>query len=697
MRFFTSRDPSRQQFDPIREIGVERLEPRIVLDGASSLGAVSGSPWQNPLDPLDTNNDGVLAPNDVIEVLSLTNHRGAGKLADWSAPPTLHRYAHDVATVFADSNGDGFLSAVDALQIVNRLNKSDPAHNLTTLDTRDDFPDFVDAAIRSLDLRDGYDRVRTAFEVEGDVDFVQLIPKYDRLAITGFVDKVAGGLSIQILDGDLEVIKSSADLVPREGVLASGWSADIAEITLPVQAGAPYYLRVQAEDLVSLGNYAVSVVNFDAGWWVPMPDSEAEQDLHGDTPGSDATNLPLKSGIASVSSFLDQADDADVFRIDVPEGVLEVSAEKLGIAEAASRAMTVKLYAHDGSLLTTALSQQAEVLTQSLPPGTYFVSVSREGAVGVPTAEGEAAGRAWHYRLDVRHHRPRCGPQLDSELGDDLHADESGDAATEVEFDDRGVLCLSSFLDDAEDVDVFRFTAATNRMRVGAGSVGSPYDVKVRVVDELGVVLAPLTRPGLRSGPGSRVYSLQEGAAYYLLVESVQPTALQYVMRAKALPHFEEIELTPPERSPGRPTVACSPQPVALDPALHGNDAEVDEIGPDAIPLEFDDRGHACIRSVLGRGSDQDVYQFTATELNLSVAVHGRGVKIRAYDAQGNELTNLIDRPSRPGAMRLETSLVVGELYFLVISSPSDLPQHYSLDAHQYYLGIDPIWDIDPI
>jgi hypothetical protein len=113
--------------------------------------------------------------------------------------------------------------------------------------------------------------------------------------------------------------------------------------------------------------------------------------------------------------------------------------------------------------------------------------------------------------------------------------------------------------------------------------------------------------------------------------------------------------------------------------------------------LEFDDRGRACVRSALGRGADQDVYQFTAAEMNLSVAVYGRGVKIHAYDVQGNELTNLVDRTSRPGAMRLETDLVVGQLYFLVVSSPGDLPQRYSLDAHQYYVGIDPVFGIDPV
>ena len=693
MRFFKARDLRRRESDRNRDIGMERLEPRIVLDAASSLGSVFGSPWQNPLDPLDANNDGVLAPNDVIEVLSLTNRRGAGKLADWSAPPTLHRYAHDVATVFADSNGDGFLSAIDTLQIVNRLNKADAARDLEAVDRRDDYPDFVDAVIRSLDLRDGYGYVRTALEVEGDVDFVQLTPKYDRLAITGFVDNVAGGLSIQILDGDLEVIESSADLMSREGVLDPVWSADTAEITLPVEAGSPYYLRIQGEDPVSLGNYAVSVVNFDAGWWVPMADSGAEQDIHVDTPGNDATSLRLKSGVASVSSFLDRADDIDVFRIDVPEGSLEVTAHRLAIIESASESMTVKLYTEDGSLLTTASSQHADALTQALSSGTYFVSISREGAADVSTAEGEAAGQAWYYRLDIRHHRLRCSPQLDSELGSDLHAEDPGNAATQVEFDDRGVLCLSSFLDDAEDVDAFRFTAQSNQLHVGAGSAGAPHDVRVRVLDELGVVLDPLMRPGLRDAPGGRSYSLQEGATYYLVVESVQAQAHQYVLRAKSLPHREEIKHRIPQGSTGSPPLACPPQP----PALQGGGAEVDEAGPGGTLLEFDDRGRACVRSALGRGADQDVYQFTAAEMNLSVAVYGRGVKIHAYDVQGNELTNLVDRTSRPGAIRLETDLVVGQLYFLVVSSPGDLPQRYSLDAHQYYVGIDPVFEIDPV
>ena len=426
MRFFKARDLRRREFHRNRDVRMEPLEPRIVLDAASSLGSVFGSPWQNPLNPLDANNDGVLAPNDVIEVLSLTNRRGAGKFADWSAPPTLHRYAHDVATVFADSNGDGFLSAVDTLQIVNRLNKTDAARDLEAVGTREDYPDFVDAAIRSLDLREGYGRVRTALEIEGDVDFVQLTPQYDRLVITGFVDNVAGGLSIQILDADLEVIESSADLMSREGVLDSVWSTAAAEITLPVKAGSSYYLRIQGEDPVSVGNYAVSVVNFDAGWW---------------------------------------------------------------------------------------------------------------------------------------------------------------------------------------------------------------------------------------------------------------------------LPHHEDIEHRIPQEPTGSPPLVCPPPSVAFQ----GDGAEGDEAGPDGIPLEFDDRSRACIRSVLGRGADQDVYQFTATEMNLSVAVYGRGIKIQAFDGQGNELANLVDRPSRSGAMRLETDLVVGQLYFLVVSSPSDLPQRYSLDAHQYYVGIDPVFEIDPL
>ena len=687
MRSSTSSSLARRRSAGNRSLGIETLEPRIVLDGTSGLVSAFGSPWQNPLDPHDVNNDGILAPNDVIEVLSVTNRRGAGKLTDWSAPPTLHRQVHDVASIFADSNGDGFLSAIDVLQIVHRLNESEVIREQVAQEREDAFPDYVDSAIQSLDLSSGYGHVRTALEVEGDVDFVRLMPAHDRLTITGFVDGVSSGLLVQLLDGDLEVIESSAATISQEGVPEPGWSADVAEITLPVEVGSPYYLRVQADDLSSTGHYALSVVNFDAGWWLPISDSSAVQDIHGEIPGNDSTTLSLKSGVASVSSFLDRPDDIDVFRIDVPEGVLEVSATRLGSPDSAPSSLPLKLYAEDGSLLTTSLSKHAEALTQALSTGTYFVSIEREGAAGVSTAEGEAARKAWQYRLDLRHHRAHCRPQLDSELGNDIHADDIGDAATEVEFDEHGTLCLSSFLDDSEDVDTFRFTAETNRIRVGAGSVGSPHGVRVQVADEMGVVLTPLMRPALRGVPGGQLYSLQEGAAYYLVVGSEQAVALQYVLRAKSFRHSEEIEPAPPQGPVEPPPAPCPSQP----PAPRGEDADVDELGPDATPLVFDDHGRACVRSFLGRGSDQDVFQFTATEMNLSVAVHGRGVKISAYDAQGNELTNLVERPSGSGAMRLETDLVVGELYFLVISSPSDLPQPYSLFAHQYYLGIEPV------
>ena len=65
----------------------------------------------NKLNPLDVNNDGFVAPNDVLAVVNQIN---AGikplKAAGIALPP------------YTDVNGDGFVSAIDSLMIINYLN-----------------------------------------------------------------------------------------------------------------------------------------------------------------------------------------------------------------------------------------------------------------------------------------------------------------------------------------------------------------------------------------------------------------------------------------------------------------------------------------------------------------------------------------------------------------------------------------------
>ena len=74
----------------------------------------SGPPFQNPLDPLDVNDDRAVAPGDAIRVVSYLNRFGTGAELPTGSPPP-----------FLDVNGDDAISAIDALLVVNHLNRGD--------------------------------------------------------------------------------------------------------------------------------------------------------------------------------------------------------------------------------------------------------------------------------------------------------------------------------------------------------------------------------------------------------------------------------------------------------------------------------------------------------------------------------------------------------------------------------------------
>ncbi|MEE3371391.1 MAG: dockerin type I domain-containing protein [Planctomycetota bacterium] len=74
----------------------------------------SGPAYQNPLDPLDVNDDRVVAPGDAIRVVSYLNQFGAGAELPTDSPPP-----------FLDVNGDDAISAIDAILVVNHLNERD--------------------------------------------------------------------------------------------------------------------------------------------------------------------------------------------------------------------------------------------------------------------------------------------------------------------------------------------------------------------------------------------------------------------------------------------------------------------------------------------------------------------------------------------------------------------------------------------
>jgi hypothetical protein len=89
---------------------LEALEIRLALD-AGPAAATTSAPWQNPSNPLDVNNDGLVSPADVLSVIDQLLEVGSGPMAAPAAPPRL----------FYDTNGDNFLSPADALLVINAL------------------------------------------------------------------------------------------------------------------------------------------------------------------------------------------------------------------------------------------------------------------------------------------------------------------------------------------------------------------------------------------------------------------------------------------------------------------------------------------------------------------------------------------------------------------------------------------------
>lgn len=76
------------------------------------------SPWQNPNNPIDVNNDGIITPRDALHVINFLNDNGPGETPP--LPGSGGGEGGDPA--FPDVNGDGRITPIDALLIINELN-----------------------------------------------------------------------------------------------------------------------------------------------------------------------------------------------------------------------------------------------------------------------------------------------------------------------------------------------------------------------------------------------------------------------------------------------------------------------------------------------------------------------------------------------------------------------------------------------
>ena len=126
---------------PLHDVLLYEPDDQPVGLSAITLGAKSitiGTPiaegelaYTNPINPLDVNADSNVTPMDALAVVNALNSMGPARL------PAVVIYAGEgeMSSLLAkkphigyvDVNGDGFISPIDALQIVNRLNAKQEA------------------------------------------------------------------------------------------------------------------------------------------------------------------------------------------------------------------------------------------------------------------------------------------------------------------------------------------------------------------------------------------------------------------------------------------------------------------------------------------------------------------------------------------------------------------------------------------
>ncbi|MAV38027.1 MAG: hypothetical protein CMJ59_21530, partial [Planctomycetaceae bacterium] len=257
-----------------RKLGLESLEARIVLDGAGWLSWDS-SPWQNSVNPFDSNGDGAVSPGDAIWIQNAINSMSSGELAGMVAPPALQGLVTDnAASTFLDTNGDGQLSAVDAISIANHINTGGIPAGI--------FPDgaigegMFDMGGEMAELppfgTNGFGSIASGLENLSDQDAFQVIPSHDRLSITGFE---MGGvdIAIQVYNEQQELVadtQSDTFSFPLLGE-SSAWQE---RLDLPVEPGQAYSIVIQSGDQGTTGDYVLDLLNYDFEQW---SDPDAEQ------------------------------------------------------------------------------------------------------------------------------------------------------------------------------------------------------------------------------------------------------------------------------------------------------------------------------------------------------------------------------------------------------------------------------------
>ncbi len=464
-----SSDPAEVTMNPNRKrLCHEVLESRQML-----AGDVGFSAWTDPLDASDVNGDGEVTALDALVVINGLN-RPDSSILKTHVPPILGGEG-----IHYDVNGDGEVSAIDSLRVINRLNQGILVQPEEAVWTGAELSEDSVAAT-DLVFRNDFARSRSVLSPAGPIDRFSFTADQNFAAVD--VNSLAeeSHVKVRVLDEFGVEIAVASEMGDRK---------DFEGFKFPTHVGRQYQIEVElTSGRVESFGYSIDVLQFELQDWPSVQVSNLPgfgwmntigtempigNDAHADAFG-DASLVRTFDQQAEVNASIDTTGDQDWFRVPSISNAITVS-----IIGRDNFPVRFDVYDAEMNSLqpTTTLSNAGEINS-----ATYLVDRPSEVFIRVAGVSSQV-GR---YKLQVRDSGatpPPTGSMGSLEL-DDQVGDQFTDAA-KLHF--RGeVLSFDQRLETSEDVDVFRVptTAVANVFVIGvAGIQFELLDAEGKVID----------------------------------------------------------------------------------------------------------------------------------------------------------------------------------------------------------------------
>jgi len=306
---------------------------------------------------------------------------------------------------------------------------------------------------------------------------------------------------------DAEDLNCDGTVTPADALVAinalnSGMTGDLEHKMAPpgllgrIVGAASDFVDASGDGQLSAVD-ALTVINtLNQGLHLGSPNDLPTDDQQPGTPGPDAPLLDLSNGFAKVRAVINTDGDVDVFQITPSKAELNVALFSIG------KAMTVTVVDRAGNELGTAVTDAsshspARTSLDVQAGTTYFLVVKADPGVTGP------------YGLTVLNFTDEeFTPVTDSPLGTDIHGATPA-TATPLPLT-HGHAEVSSNVDAAADVDMFKIDAVAGKLSVSAGA---EIPLNIQISDSTGKILGSITS----SDRSSLTLSVTAGT-YYVAV-----------------------------------------------------------------------------------------------------------------------------------------------------------------------------------